>query len=96
MAQIKTFDDMINCEPKLKLGELIQLFLMGNDDKIYINIQYIIKRKCRSYVEDLFENIRIIDPALVKYYDCYIEELTDSWTIEAMLTDVIKMEDANE
>lgn len=92
MAQIKTFDDMISCEPKLKLGELIQLFLIGNDDKIYINVQRVIKKKWRSYGEDLCTNTRIIDPRLVQYYDCYIEQLEDPCDNETLLTIVIKTE----
>lgn len=96
MAQIKTYDDLISCEPKLKLGELIQLFLQGNDDKIYINVQHIINKKWRSYAEDLCEDIRIIDPALVKYYDCYIEQIEDPCDNNTLLTIVINTEALDE
>lgn len=93
MAQIKTFDDLLSCEPKLKLGELIQLFLQGNDDKIYINV---IDEKLHSYAEYLLVDTRIIDPALVKYYDYYIERLTDPCDNNTLLTIVINTEAANE
>lgn len=96
MAQIKTFDDLIDCDPKLKFGELIQLFLKGNDDKIYINLQRVIKKKWRSYAEDLCTCTRIIDPTLVKYYDCYIEQIEDPCDNETLLTIVINEEDLDD
>lgn len=96
MAQIKTVDDLINCEPKLKLGELIQLFLRGYDDKIYINLYHRTYEKCSIYTEDLFECIRIIDPFLIPFYDCYIERLEDPCDNNVLLTIVINTEAADE
>ena len=33
------FNDLLDLKPDITLGELIQLFLLGYDDKIYIDIE---------------------------------------------------------
>ena len=33
------FDELIGLKPNLILAELIQLFLLGYDDKIYIDVE---------------------------------------------------------
>ena len=33
-----TFDNLLDLQPNVRLEDLIQLFLMGYDDKIYINV----------------------------------------------------------
>ena len=33
-----TFDDLIVRKPKVIVADIIQLFLLGNDDKIYITL----------------------------------------------------------
>lgn len=80
-----TFNELIALRPSLKLGELIQLFLLGYDDKIYFDI--IINGD--SY--NPMEHIRIIDESLETYYDCEIEYLCDSE--DSMLTVGIKKEE---
>lgn len=64
-----TFDDLITRRPNIILADLIQLFLLGYDDKIYVDI----------FVDGIetFEHIRIIDSKLVPYYEYKIEYLTD-------------------
>ena len=83
-----TFDELVTLRPSLKLGELIQLFLLGYDDKIYFDI--IINGD--SY--NPMEHIRIIDSSLKPYYDCEIGYLCDAEG--SMLTVGIKMEEKDE
>ena len=33
------FNDLLDLKPNVTLGELIQLFLLGYDDKIYIDVE---------------------------------------------------------
>ena len=80
-----TFDELVTLRPSLKLGELIQLFLLGYDDKIYFDI--IINGDLYNPIE----HVRIIDASLQPYYDCKIEYLSD--TEGSMLAVGIKKED---
>ena len=63
------FDDLLNLKPVITLGELIQLFLLGYDDKIYIDIED---------KGEYLEHIRIIDSELEPYYERKIQYLSDS------------------
>ena len=58
------FDDIIDLQPKITLGELIQLFLLGYDDKIYIDL-VIGGNEFRS---ESIDNVRILDSRLEPYY----------------------------
>lgn len=78
------FDELISLRPSLKLGELIQLFLLGYDDKIYFDI--IINGDLYNPIE----HVRIIDEKLQPYYDYEIEYLSD--TEGSMLAVGIKKE----
>ena len=79
------FEELITLRPSLKLGELIQLFLLGYDDKIYFDI--IINGDLYNPIE----HVRIIDVSLEPYYDCEIEYLCDAEG--SMLTVGIKKEE---
>ena len=79
------FEELITLRPSLKLGELIQLFLLGYDDKIYLDILI----NADSYNQ--MEHIRIIDVSLEPYYDYKIEYLCDAEG--SMLTVGIKKEE---
>ena len=48
---------------KLRLGELLALFLQGDDDKVYIYLY----NGCDDDI--IFSDIRIIDVRLAKYYN---------------------------
>lgn len=80
-----TFDELLVLRPSLKLGELIQLFLLGYDDKIYFDIII------NGDTYNPMEHIRIIDASLQPYYDCEIEYLCD--TEGSMLAVGIKKEE---
>ena len=65
-----TFNELIDLMVDLTLAELIQLFLLGYDDKIYFNIEI--------GEDEVFHHIRIIDGKLQPYYDRKIAYLGDS------------------
>ena len=64
-----TILEMLDLEPKVMLADIIQLFLLGYDDKIYINIY--------GRDEYFIMNARIISADLQPYLDkqiMYLEE----------------------
>ena len=65
-----TFDDLISITPNVRLADLIQLFLLGYDDKIYFDVQINTSDEIIT-----LENIRIIAPELQPYYDYKIAYL---------------------
>ena len=65
-----TFDDLIVITPNVRLADLIQLFLLGYDDKIYFDVEI----NSGNDVITL-DNVRIIAPELQPYYDYKIAYL---------------------
>lgn len=65
-------DDYIDRKINLTLGEYIELYRRGDDDKIYLDLYL----NGNEY-EPLFEDIRIIDSKLDPYLDYRIEYLHD-------------------
>lgn len=64
-----TFDNLIDIKPNVRLADLIQLFLLGMDDKIYFGIQ----------LDDVkFDHVRIIDPGLKPYYEHRVKYIEKS------------------
>lgn len=58
----------------MTLGDLIELFLTGYDDKVYFNIY----EGGFFMGEELFERIRIIDSELKPYLDRKVTALADN------------------
>ena len=78
------FDDLISLSPSVRLADLIQLFLLGYDDKIYIDL---IVHKINSKETTELSNIRIIDSCLQPYYEYKIEYLEDGdFETKSMMT----------
>ena len=67
-----SFDELLDIRPNIRLADLIQLFLLGMDDKIYISISI-------DGVE-IIECARIIGNELNDYYDYYINYIGESTT----------------
>ena len=65
------FDDLLDLKPNVTLGELIQLFLLGYDDKIYIDVEV--------GGEEIIEHARIIDVDLKPYYEYKIQYLSGTY-----------------
>lgn len=60
-----TFDELIVRSPKVTLADIIQLFLKGYDDKIYLDIFV--------GTNELLTGVRIISNDLQPYYEREIE-----------------------
>lgn len=67
-----TFNELIDIRPNVRLADLIQLFLLGYDDKIYIDV------RLEGNDELIFEEIRIIDDKLTDYYEKKVVYLEDT------------------
>ena len=65
-----TFDELLDRKPHLLLADFIQLCLMGQDDKIYIDVD--VYKGGKLNLDEWLENKRIIDKELAQYYDCEI------------------------
>lgn len=69
-----TFDELIDIKPDVRVADLIQLFLLGKDDKIYLNLA----APKNGYIEDyILMDERIISEKWIPYYEkkiLWIEE----------------------
>ena len=79
-----TFDELIDIRPDVNLATFIQLWLLGYDDKIYIDV--------RIGDEEILTDVRIIDSELVPYYEYKIAYFEDNCGTPdcGMLTVVLK------
>ena len=55
---------------EFRLGDLLELFLAGYDDKVYIDLQY-------NDFDVIQEDVRIIDPKIQEYMDNKIYALQE-------------------
>lgn len=77
-----TFDELIDIRPKVRLADIIQLFLLGDDDKIYIDVV--------DGNDTVLSDTRIISSELVPYYEREIAYLEESY--ECNMIVVLKQE----
>lgn len=64
-----TFNELIDIKPDIRVADLIQLFLLGKDDKIYLNLA----APKNGYIEDyILMNERIISAKWSSYYESKI------------------------
>lgn len=63
----------------IKLGELIALFLQGDDDKVYIDLYN------GNDFDIIFEDIRIIDGKLAEYYNRKVIGLVSDNTLSVYI-----------
>ena len=66
-----SFDDLFMHYPKVTLADIIQLFLKGYDDKIYLDI-------FEEGTKELLTSTRIISEDLQPYYEREIEYFEES------------------
>lgn len=64
------FDELFDRKCEVKVCDIIQLFLAGSDDKIYLNLS----DTNENYI---LSNERIISPNWIPYYECNILYLLD-------------------
>ena len=73
-----TFSDLIDTEPNVRVCDIIQLFLLGQNDKIYLNLKIVGPRYDEKY---LLKDERIIHDAWQPFYEfkvhCIEEECTE-------------------
>lgn len=78
-----TFDELIDIIPNVRVCDIIQLFLLSGDDKIYLNLM-------TSYEQYLLNVERIISGEWCKYYECKVICISVTYLYEsAVLTLVI-------
>ena len=70
-----TFNELIDIKPSVRVADIIQLFLLGDDDKIYITLS---EYNNGEYVY-LLKNERIIHEEWEKYYDCNIKWIEENY-----------------
>lgn len=65
-----SFDELFDRKCEVKVCDIIQLFLMGYDDKIYLNLS-------DSSGNYILSNERIISSKWIPYYECNIHYILD-------------------
>lgn len=65
-----SFDELLNIKPNVKVCDIIQLFLSGYDDKVYLNLS----DTNENYI---LSTERIISSKWVPYYECNILYFVD-------------------
>lgn len=66
-----SFDDLFDRKCEVKVCDIIQLFLMGYDDKIYLNLS-------DTNENDILSKERIISSKWIPYYECNILYILDN------------------
>ena len=61
-----TFNELLDIKPSVRVADIIQLFLLGYDDKIYLNLA---AYDSKGYEVYLLNNERIINEKWGTYYD---------------------------
>ena len=72
------FDDLINMQPNVRVCDIIQLFLLGQDDKIYLNLQAYNKFEGREYYRYILKSERIISDKWDHYYENKIKWIEEA------------------
>ena len=61
-----TFNELLDIKPSVRVADIIQLFLLGYDDKIYLNLA---TYDSKGYEVYLLNNERIIHEEWETYYE---------------------------
>ena len=69
-----TFDELIDIKPNVRVSDIIQLYLLGYDDKIYLNLA----RYENGYPEFILTDEQIISEKWIPYYDCSVKWLEET------------------
>ena len=79
-----TFDELIDIKPNIRVADIIQLFLLGYDDKIYLNLAKIEN----GFPNFILKNKRIIHDEWIEFYTCKVTwiEQEETWDDMAFLT----------
>lgn len=74
------FDDLINIQPNVRVCDIIQLFLLGQDDKIYLNLKFTLPSAQGWVPQYLLKNERIIHDEWQPYYECKVMRIEEECT----------------
>lgn len=88
-----TFMDIFDLQSNVRVCDIINLFLIGGDDKIYLNLATTNKK---GYCDYILKCERIISESWTPYYECkvkWIEEECSGESGLSYLTLVINIED---
>ena len=74
------FMELIDIQPSVRVCDVIQLFLLGKDDKIYLNLASPNKN---GYYEDyILKDERIISDEWQPYYEREVKWIEEEWVYE--------------
>lgn len=76
MVNNMTFDELIIIKPNIRVADIIQLFLLSNDDKVYLNLA----RYNNGFEDYILKDERIIHDEWVKYYECKVKWIEEENT----------------
>lgn len=79
------FDELIEINPNVRVADIIQLFLLGKDDKIYLNLSAL-KNSCDDNY--LLINERIISEKWKPYYENKISWIEEECPIDNDLAEL--------
>ena len=75
------FNEVVNRVPNVRVCDIIQLFLLGYDDKIYLNLKFTLPSAQGWVPQYLLKDERIIHDAWQPFYEfkvhCIEEECTE-------------------
>lgn len=78
-----TFDELLEIKPNIRVADIIQLYLLGYDDKIYLNLA----RYENGYPEFILKDERIISDKWERYYECKVKWLEDNSDLLTLFID---------
>ena len=77
------FTELIDIQPMIRVCDIIQLFLLGHDDKVYLNLASLNKD---GYYEDyILKDERIISDKWQPYYERKVEFIEDTCEITLLI-----------
>lgn len=77
------FMELIDIQPSVRVCDVIQLFLLGKDDKIYLNLAS--PNKNRYYEDYILKDERIISDEWQPYYEREVKWIEEECTGESGL-----------
>ena len=77
------FTELIDIQPMIRVCDIIQLFLLGHDDKVYLNLAS--SNKDGYYEDYILKDERIISDKWQPYYERKVEFIEDMCEITLVI-----------
>lgn len=74
------FNEVASMIPNVRVCDIIQLFLLGQDDKIYLNLKITLPTAQGWVPQYLLKNERIIHDEWQPYYECKVMRIEEECT----------------